>query len=421
MRPDGPAAGGKGKGVREPGPRAPRKGPRRAASRPAPEGLPVFGAGPPPLPPGIGLELSKAGFGLIEWGVSALERFFGPRSGPSPWSPYRRFCLTDSGQADLARLSRSIEFPGHEYADAYLPGEGPGTYALCDVDLRRPPPASWKQADFYYDPRRTVFLDPRGAYPVLRSSRLEPNFDASGPWPAEALFQAAALSSRFGFDCPAPAEGYRGPADSPGWQRDLLCLVLGGPHPGKGLALLREAGFVEREWPEAARLFDLDQSKEFHPEGDAWEHTLETFKYRKEPDLVLSLALFLHDSGKPLSESAEGRRFDRHAELGAAAARRFLERLGFDAGTRDEVCFLVRQHMLPAALPRLPFFRVKETIESPLFPKLLELYRCDSSSSFMGPDGYYAACAAFNRYRRNLRNPYREADGTIKKGGTRQG
>jgi poly(A) polymerase len=398
-----------------------KRGAQRARERVKPTGLPVFGAGPPPLPPGIELELSKAGFSLIEWGWSALERFFRPRSGPPPWSEYRRFCMTDAGQADVAKLAEGIEYPGYEYADAALRGETPETYALCDVDLKRPPRSHWRQADFYYDRKRTVFLDPYGVYPALRESALEPDFPVNDPWPAEALFQAAALCSRFGFDAPSPREGYRSRNDAPGWQRDLLCLVLGGAYPWKALSLLREAGFIKREWPEAAQLFDLEQSKEFHPEGDAWEHTLETFKYRKDPDLILSLALFLHDTGKPLSESAQGRRFDRHAELGAQAARRLLERLGFDARTRDDVCFLVRQHMLPAALPRLPLFRAREALESPLFPKLLELYRCDSSSTFMGPGGYYEACAAFSRYRRNLRNPYREADGTIMKGGKRSG
>ena len=73
---------------------------------------------------------------------------------------------------------------------------------------------------------------------------------------------------------------------------------------------------------------EVDHSKEFHPEGNAWRHTLETFRYRKYPELALSLSLLLHDSGKPLSEASNGRRFDRHAELGARCARDFLSRLG---------------------------------------------------------------------------------------------
>jgi poly(A) polymerase len=67
--------------------------------------------------------------------------------------------------------------------------------------------------------------------------------------------------------------------------------------------------------------------------------------------------------------------------------------------------------MLPAALPRLPLVRTRDILESPLFPTLLELYRCDESSSFKGLDGYYESSAAYQTYLRNRRNPYRLADG----------
>jgi poly(A) polymerase len=128
-------------------------------------------------------------------------------------------------------------------------------------------------------------------------------------------------------------------------------------------------------------------------------------------DLRLSLGLLLHDAGKPIAQSAGSRRFNGHAELGEVQARRFLERLGFGAQLVSDVCYLVKNHMLPAALPRLPLFRTGEIMASPLFPVLLELYRCDESSSFKGLGGYYESSAAYQSYLRNRRNPYRSADG----------
>ena len=91
--------------------------------------------------------------------------------------------------------------------------------------------------------------------------------------------------------------------------------------------------------------------------------------------------------------------------------RRFLERLGFSAAMTNNVCFLVRNHMLPAALPRVPLFRTEQIMSSPLFPMLMELYRCDESSSFKGLDGYYESSAAYKQFLRNRRNPYRSIDG----------
>jgi poly(A) polymerase len=198
-------------------------------------------------------------------------------------------------------------------------------------------------------------------------------------------------------------------------QRLLLMGLLSSPYPALGLELLKITGFAGEFWPELAVLDDVDHSKEFHPEGNVWKHTLETFRYRKPSayayDLRLSMGLLLHDVGKSIAESSGQRRFDGHAELGARQAQVFLERLGFDSAFTSDICYLVKNHMLPAALPRLPLTRTGGILESPLFPLLLELYRCDESSSFKGLEAYYESSAAYQSYLRYRRNPYRSADG----------
>jgi poly(A) polymerase len=215
-----------------------------------------------------------------------------------------------------------------------------------------------------------------------------------------------------------PAEWQEGRPFGPEEQKILLMGLLLSQKPERALQFLKDSGFVDAFWPELARLDNVDHSKEFHPEGNVWSHTLETFQHRKPLtggayDLRLSLGLLLHDIGKPLAEASGARRFDGHAELGARAASRFLERLGFDQSIRDDIYYLVKNHMLPAALKRLPIIRTEEIMESPLFPVLMELYRCDESSSFKGLDGYYENSAAYQAYLRYRRNPYRSADGKI--------
>jgi poly(A) polymerase len=210
--------------------------------------------------------------------------------------------------------------------------------------------------------------------------------------------------------------GKRGQPPGQEAQRVLLVSLLLSTRPDRGFDFLKRCGFIDELWPELARLDEVDHSKEFHPEGNVWKHTLETFRHRKPLaggayDLRLSLGLLLHDSGKPLSESSGSRRFDGHAELGARTASRFLGRLGFEPSLIHDVFYLVRNHMLPAALPRLPLARTGEIMASPLFPTLMELYRCDEASSFKGPDGYYESSAAYQAYLRYRRNPYRSADG----------
>ncbi len=347
--------------------------------------------------------IRAAGLGFYETGMTALDAYFGLKN------PDISFLLVEGGIVNLARLADNLRFPGLPYADASVLEGNSLIYITCAESLREAERHAFTRLDIFRDPVSRRYHDPYGVYPSLRTQQLE----ARPASPEQALFEAAVLVSRQ--ECVLP-EGYCPPSPAsvqPAWQRDLLQLILTGNHPERGLELLKSSGFIEAHWPDLARLSDVDHAKDMHPEGDGWAHTLETMRYRKLPDLRLSLALLLHDTGKARASNVEGRKFDRHAEIGAGMARRFLARLGFEPALVDDVAFLIRYHMMPAALPRLPLNRVDGIIDDPRFPMLLELYKCDELSCFRGPEGYYEACAAYRTYLRNVKNPYREADGRL--------
>jgi poly(A) polymerase len=365
---------------------------------------------------------------------------------------------TGADIAALARLFEGLRFPGAALADGALDAGEERCYFRC-VEPGENPRPSFGFLAFSRDWPSRRFRDPGGFYPLLRELRdgAPPENPAlaaeappapwqTGPEPGtgryRALTDGALILARYSGD-PAPDPGadpgragagagksavtelaaqiQQLPADLPPGseeQRMLLMGLLLSPRPEAALELLKETGFIGEWWPELVALDRADHAKEFHPEGNGWDHTLETFRHRKSagrrspPDLRLSLGLLLHDLGKPLSESSGNRRFAGHAELGARAARKFLQRLEFPAPLIEDIFYLVKNHMLPAALPRLPLQRTAEIMASPLFPTLMELYRCDESSSFKGLEGYYQSSAAYQSYLRLRRNPYRSADGT---------
>ncbi len=380
--------------------------------------------------------LLDGGFQAELISLSALDRYF-----CLPSLPFS-LVYTDGDLTDLARLFEKLRFPGPSVADAALdypiPGPGGGehsrtVYFYCR-DLRSLPLVPFTFFTLSFDWKTQRFRDPQGIYPLIRflwRGKEAEGFDKPSPW-WEGLFQgadrygalmaASVLLARYGASLPdltalrnALGQLKRETPPEPETQRLLLTSLLSSARPEAGFTLLKALGFIDLFWPELAQLDDVAHSKEFHPEGNAWVHTLETFQYRKTLDFTLSLALLLHDVGKPLSTSDGERRFDKHAELGALAATQFLERLGFTNALISDVRFLVRNHMLPAALPRLPLRKSEEIMSSALFPRLLELYRCDEASSYKGLQGYYESSATYQNYRKNLRNPYRTADGKIKR------
>lgn len=337
---------------------------------------------------------------------TALDEYFGVV--PAPLR-FERF------EGDIVALAKTVDglgFPGLPYADAVA--DTVAGVATKDQSVRVRYSCSDGEASTAYPQTRLVRLpgkrafDARGGvYESLRE--ISPIPDKAAP--ELVLFEAAALASRYAYD-PDPASIPQAVRSLPPvYQRDLLELVVSGARPDKGFEILRRSGFLDLYWPEIAELSGVQHAKDFHPEGDVWRHTMETFAHRKSLDLTLSLGLLLHDTGKPDAVASGGKRFDKHSELGEIAAKAFLGRLGYPRNTIESVAFLVRYHMLPAALSRVPPSSIGRILDDPLVPVLLELYRCDELSTFRGPDGYYEACAAYKAYLKNSRNPYRDSDG----------
>lgn len=382
--------------------------------------------------------LADAGLRTYLVGPSALHRYFKGQSrtrGQTPPAdpPAVLWVETEASLVDLSRLFDGLSFPGALFFDAALEAGQTLVLFRC-LDPGHRPDQTTLQGAFRYEICRGVFQDPFGAYPYIGDDRLHLRTEAAADMPppggeSVAAIELALLMAQFGYALPensaaAPhpaarhegAEGYdqsegRGSRLSPIEQRFLLSGVLTGAYSAAAMQFLMDSGFIPLHWPLLADMDAVPHSKEHHPEGNVWKHTLETFTHRKVYELELGLGLLLHDCGKPYAQPQGGNRFDQHAQIGSRKTRRFLEGLQFSQKVIQSVEYLVRNHMLPAAIASLPTFRTEEVMESPLFPELLELYRCDVSSTFRGPDGYYSACKTYRTFLKHRRNPFRSSDG----------
>ncbi len=345
--------------------------------------------------------LAAARVPFLEYGVTAVDAY----CGHSMRKPVE-FFLVQAGIIDLARLFATLEYPSLPYADAALSSGNASaeTRFILTDNIGEKSLGCSGFFDFRRDPSDGRFIDLKGIYPYLKERQFV-NGDSRGE---NQLFETAIFLSRLDSgDAAHPDAAIPGVTSiSSLWQRDLLSLILQAPGAVRALEYLKDIGFMQRYWPDLYALLKVDHAKDCHPEGGGWSHTMEALGHRKTRDLTLSLAILLHDLGKPHSEAFEGRRFDKHAEIGAKLAEKFLHKLGFDPTTIGDVRFLIRWHMLPAALPRIPIEKISDIVLDERFPILLELYRCDEFSTFKGPDAYYAACAAYRTFVRRSKNPY---------------
>jgi poly(A) polymerase len=168
------------------------------------------------------------------------------------------------------------------------------------------------------------------------------------------------------------------------WERirDELLKILTGPDPARGLDLLAESGLLAHVLPEVAAMRGVEQPPEYHPEGDVFIHTRIMLGMQRNPTAVFSLAVLLHDVGKPPTFSVKERiRFDGHVEVGARMAEDICRRLRISTEETEQVVDLVRHHLHFINVKQMRESTLKRFLRKPNFADHLELHRIDCLSS----------------------------------------
>jgi len=158
-------------------------------------------------------------------------------------------------------------------------------------------------------------------------------------------------------------------------------LLLRSARPSVGFRVALDLQVVDRLFPEMAALVGCEQEADWHPEGDAWVHTLMVIDEtrRRIDDLprsgqvTLMLGAVCHDFGKPATTAfVEGRiRSYNHEDAGVPPTRRFLDRLNVHSidgvDVRHQIVGLVAHHLKP-----LMWYKARDTVGPGAFRRLAQ-------------------------------------------------
>jgi len=137
-------------------------------------------------------------------------------------------------------------------------------------------------------------------------------------------------------------------------------LLLRSSRPSLGLRWLRTIGRLADIMPELAATIGVRQNPKWHPEGDVFEHSMQTvdasttFTYDDQrTTCALRYAALCHDLGKVYT-TQENEAGDitsyGHAQESATCAKNLLARITRNNELIETVCVLVKYHMSPIQL-----------------------------------------------------------------------
>jgi poly(A) polymerase len=169
------------------------------------------------------------------------------------------------------------------------------------------------------------------------------------------------------------------------WERigEEIVRILVEGSARRGFELLDATGLLEHLLPEVARLRGVEQSPDYHPEGDVYTHTLLLLEQLRQPTETLALGCLLHDVAKPSCARREGDRitFYGHCEQGETIAIAVCQRLRRSSAVWERVGYLVRNHLRLVHAPEMRRSTLRRFLAEEGIDELLELARIDALAS----------------------------------------
>ena len=155
--------------------------------------------------------------------------------------------------------------------------------------------------------------------------------------------------------------------------------------------ILDESNLLGEIFPEVERLKKVEQSKEYHSEGNVFSHTLLTIaNIPNNSSVYVKLAGLFHDIGKfDATKVDESGKISAHGHelISGKESRVALKRLKFSNEFSEQVVWLVENHMRIYSFFEMSSIKRYKLVNHPLFNDLITLAMADNLAT-VRLDGY---------------------------------
>jgi tRNA nucleotidyltransferase (CCA-adding enzyme) len=210
-----------------------------------------------------------------------------------------------------------------------------------------------------YDTKADKVVDPYGGLKDLEQGKIRAVSDKAFSEDPLRVVRAAQFASRFNFDIEpkTAAEAKKANMKELSGERiqeELKKVSEKSKKPSKFFRAMDEMGQLETVFPEVAKLKGIQQDPEHHPEGDAYEHTMEVIDriaLSKDKNHKMFLTGVLHDTGKATTMQVNPKTGKLtaigHEEESAKITKNFMDRLHYPVEDKKDVVSMVTYHMEP--------------------------------------------------------------------------
>ena len=303
---------------------------------------------------------------------------------------------------------------GHEFEVAtfrsdgpYTDGRHPDSVAFTDVegDVRR---RDFTVNGMMYDPVDDEVIDLVGGRADLEAKLIRAIGDPRARFEEDRLrmVRAARFSARLAFSIePETARAIVELAPtiatvSAERVAEELRRMLAHPRRAEAVRRLDDLHLLAHILPEVAAMKGVAQSEVWHPEGDVFEHTLRCLEETPaDAGWELSLAVLLHDVGKPAVLERGEPAFVLHEKVGAEIAEAACRRLRLSNREREHVVWLVKNHMRFLVAPQMKPAKLRRLMQEPLFEELAQLHRIDALGSGGDLSAYEFVMEQYRQFR----------------------
>jgi len=294
----------------------------------------------------------------------------------------------------------SFEVATFRYDGPYLDGRRPSEvrYGALEEDIRR---RDFTVNGMMYDPIADRLIDLTGGREDLARRTIRAIGEPRARFQEDRLrmIRAARFAASLGFEIEGKTfEAIRAEAAHitlVSWERigEELTRILTEGGARRGFEILDAAGLLPHILPEITQMHGVEQTPDYHPEGDVFIHTMRVIEQLAGPMEALAYGALLHDVGKPVTAGRSEQRitFYGHTEKGAEMAVAILKRLKRSRTVWERVAYLVKNHLRHTQAPNMRVSTLKRFLGEEGIEELLELTRLDALAS-NGDLQYYDFC-----------------------------